>query len=163
MEVPFAAELDREDLHVTVRGIIDRLEIDAEGRPFVVDLKTGKSTPTSAEMERQAQLGAYQASIAAGGLDEALEKIADAGTLRAHEPGGAALVQLGADTAKVKVQEQDAVGSEDTWAQDLVFTAAERMVGPRFLAIHPPGRPFCRVPQVCPLCSQGRQTTEWSR
>lgn len=163
VEVPFAAEMDREDLHVTVRGIIDRLEIDAEGRPFVVDLKTGKSTPTVAEMERQAQLGAYQASIAAGGLDEALEKIADAGTLRAHEPGGAALVQLGATTAKVKVQEQDAVGPQDTWAQDLVFTAAERMVGPRFLAIHPPGRVFCRVPQVCPLCSQGRQTTEWSR
>ena len=78
-------------------------------------------------------------------------------------PAGAALVQLGAGTQKTKVQDQPALEDEDTWALEQVFTAARRTTGPRFLALHEAGARRCALPSVCPLCSEGRQVTEWPR
>ncbi|HET8880011.1 MAG TPA: ATP-dependent DNA helicase, partial [Arthrobacter sp.] len=46
-----------------LRGQVDRLEIDAEGRLVIVDLKTGKRQPGKSELERHPQLGAYQAAV----------------------------------------------------------------------------------------------------
>jgi superfamily I DNA/RNA helicase/RecB family exonuclease len=49
-----------------LHGRVDRLERDRAGRLLVVDLKTGKSAPTDAEVARHPQLGAYQAAVEAG-------------------------------------------------------------------------------------------------
>ncbi len=51
-----------------VRGTVDRLERDAEGRLVVVDLKTGGSAPSRAEVSRHAQLGVYQVALEEGGF-----------------------------------------------------------------------------------------------
>ncbi|MDY6055145.1 PD-(D/E)XK nuclease family protein [Micrococcus sp.] len=169
-EVPLRADLTWEGLHVVVNGVIDRLEVDAVGHPYVVDLKTGRRTPGSDELPRLPQLAAYQVAVRAGGLTglledpetdpvlrEALTALADPAA-----PAGAALVQLGAGTQRTKVQEQAALTDEDRWAREQVFTAARRTVGPRYLTIHAPGG-RCALPSVCPLCSEGRQATEWNR
>ncbi len=50
-----------------VRGNVDRLERDPEGRLVVADLKTGRSGPTSNEVARHAQLGVYQLAVEEGG------------------------------------------------------------------------------------------------
>ena len=150
---------------------MDRLEADAQGRPFIADLKTGRSAPTGAEMARQPQLAAYQVAVRAGGLEQVRDdpatdpalRAALAGLERPTTPAGAALVQLGAGTQKTKVQDQPALEDEDTWALEQVFTAARRTTGPRFLALHEAGARRCALPSVCPLCSEGRQVTEWPR
>ena len=46
---------------VRVRGRVDRLERDAEGRLVVVDVKTGKTPVTKDDAQRHAQLGAVSA------------------------------------------------------------------------------------------------------
>lgn len=170
-EVRLLAELTWGGTTVRITGVVDRLEADAEGRPFIADLKTGRSAPTGPEMARQPQLAAYQVAVLAGGLaqirddpdaDPAL-RAALADLARPAAPAGAALVQLGAGTQKTKVQDQPALGPEDDWALEQVFTAARRTVGPRFLAIHEAGGRRCALPSVCPLCSEGRQVTEWPR
>src|SRR5690606_37371566 len=46
---------------VVLRGRVDRLEVDDDGRLVVVDLKTGRSAPANAEIAEHPQLGAYQA------------------------------------------------------------------------------------------------------
>ena len=42
------------------------LERDADGRAVVVDLKTGSSKPSRAELARHPQLGVYQLAVALG-------------------------------------------------------------------------------------------------
>ena len=65
-----------------IRGQVDRLERDGDGRLVVVDLKTGKTTAKNTE--EHGQLAAYQVAVSAGAF-------ADHGTV----PGGAALLQVG--------------------------------------------------------------------
>jgi RecB family exonuclease len=154
VEHRFHQELEGEGLTVRINGSIDRLERDAQGRPVVIDLKTGRHEPSKSDMLQLPQLAVYQAAIAAGAVDE---EDFD----RPHEPGGAALVQLRTKNKSVKIQEQPALATDDQWALDEVFTAAASMVGPRFLAVHGgPDNPGCALPSVCPIHSDGRQATE---
>ncbi|MFJ3956394.1 ATP-dependent helicase [Arthrobacter sp. NPDC090010] len=149
-----AAETVR-TVQARIRGQIDRLEVDAEGRAYVVDLKTGKSKPKKDEIDRHAQLGTYQAAINHGAF-------ADGDTALASS-GGAALVQLGDSTKGFTEQQQPALESEDGWAMELVHEAAGAMAGNEFEARHESaGTPFggCKTPEVCPLCHSGRQVTE---
>ena len=58
------------DENVQVKGRVDRLEMDAQGRLVVIDLKTGKATSVrSGEIVEHAQLGAYQAAVEAGATE----------------------------------------------------------------------------------------------
>ncbi|NYE95020.1 superfamily I DNA/RNA helicase/RecB family exonuclease [Psychromicrobium silvestre] len=136
-----------------LKGIVDRLEIDARGRLVIIDLKTGSRKPRAQDLAEHPQLGAYQVAAAAGAFSSQAE---DA------EPGGAALVQLGGSTVSVSVQEQEALNSEQDWATPLVQGAAELMSAAEFAAVHDPQRDggrSCPFPEVCPLC-RGKQVTE---
>ncbi|MDQ4503304.1 ATP-dependent DNA helicase [Sinomonas sp. ASV322] len=150
-----AAEISK---RTVIRGQVDRLERDDEGRLVVVDLKTGKSKPRAADVPRHAQLAAYQVAVTAGAFED------DGGERPTGQarPGGAELVQLG-DTAKsVAIQQQPPLDASG-WAVELVEQAAETMAGSEFVARHEPGSGFaggCRLPDICPLCARGRQVTE---
>ena len=136
-----------------IRGQVDRLELDDEGRLVVVDLKTGRSKPRSADVPRHGQLAAYQVAISAGAFTERGDTL---------QPGGAELVQLGDSGKSVAVQQQPAL-DDSGWAVELVERAATAMSGADFEARHEPGAGFaggCRLPEICPLCSRGRQVTE---
>ncbi|KNC20100.1 DNA helicase UvrD [Arthrobacter sp. RIT-PI-e] len=173
-EVDFSVDLDvRVDgagRIARLRGQIDRLELDAEGRFVVVDLKTGRSAPVGADIARHPQLAAYQTAVAAGALSEPAGEDPGAGARPADppevaEPGGAALVQLGTGTKDVSVQEQSAVGPADTWARGMIEDAAGLMAAATFETIHDPrrsgyGGSGCRLPEVCPLCEEGKQVTQ---
>ncbi|WP_186317749.1 UrvD/REP family ATP-dependent DNA helicase [Curtobacterium sp. 9128] len=53
-----------------IRGSIDRIEIDPDGRVSVVDLKTGRSMPSEKnDMPEHPQLGAYQLAIEDGAVE----------------------------------------------------------------------------------------------
>jgi superfamily I DNA/RNA helicase/RecB family exonuclease len=134
-----------------VRGQVDRLERDAEGRLVVVDLKTGKSAPTRAEAARNAQLGVYQLTVEAGGFAD----VADG----ARASGGAVLVQLGTSAVKPSVQRQPALDADDDpdWARRLVQRVAEGMAGEVFPATTNPMCTPCEVRRSCPVQVEGRQ------
>jgi RecB family exonuclease len=134
-----------------VRGQVDRLERDADGRLVVVDLKTGKSAPTKAEAARNAQLGVYQLTVEAGGFDE----VAPGGS----GSGGAVLVQLGTSTVAPSVQRQPALDADDDpdWARRLVQRVAEGMAGEVFPATTNPMCAPCEVRRSCPVQVEGRQ------
>ena len=93
-------------------GRVDRLERDAEGRAVVVDLKTGSTKPSRADLARHPQLGVYQLAVALGAFAE------EHGL---HEPGGAALLQLKTGK-KADEQLQPALADDDDpgWARALV-------------------------------------------
>ncbi|WP_354214400.1 MULTISPECIES: ATP-dependent DNA helicase [unclassified Arthrobacter] len=147
-----------------LRGQVDRLELDSEGRLVIVDLKTGKRQPGKTELSRHPQLGAYQAAVLAGGFPDA-PGTTGAAELDAAVPGGAVLAQLGTATKSPGVQQQEPLDPEENWALAMVNDAAALMAGNSFEARHDPakgshGGHGCRLPEVCPLCIRGKQVTE---
>ncbi|MFJ5665495.1 ATP-dependent helicase [Micromonospora chalcea] len=152
IEHEFAVRLDDPSRPVQLTGRVDRLEVDAEGRLVVIDLKTGKSTAvTEREVAEHPQLGAYQAAVEAGGFAEFGE-----------EPGGAALVQLGTGARDAKEQTQAAAGEgpEAGWATALVRRTAETMAASTFAAVANSKCRVCPVRTSCPVSGQGRQVVE---
>lgn len=138
---------------VVLRGRVDRLERDADGRGVVVDLKTGSSKPKDEEMPRQPQLGVYQLAVALGGF-------AGSGLT---EAGGAELVQLGkcAYKATAKQQRQVPLGEDDDpgWVSDLVAAVTDEMRGPRFRVTINDHCRTCPVRTSCPLQPEGFRGT----
>lgn len=168
-----AGDLDSPTLqrHAVLRGQVDRLEIDSEGRLVVVDLKTGKRQPCKAEVANHPQLGAYQAAVLKGAFQDALPSgeepgaVLPAETTKPLTPGGAVLAQLGTKTKSPAVQQQAPLEPGDNWAEGLVNEAAVLMAGATFEARHDPGKGShgghgCRLPDICPLCARGKQVTE---
>ncbi|WP_369201863.1 ATP-dependent helicase [Streptomyces sp. PU-14G] len=78
---------------VRIRGSMDRVERDAQGRAYVVDFKTGRARPTGPEVERHPQLAVYQLAVREGAADALFDG-------RRPEPGGAELVHLRIGAAK---------------------------------------------------------------
>ncbi|KUH65554.1 ATP-dependent DNA helicase [Mycolicibacterium novocastrense] len=125
---------------VRVRGRVDRLERDSEGRLVVVDLKTGKSPVTKDGAQNHAQLAMYQLAIAEGLLAQG------------DSPGGGRLVYLGKTCASGPTERtQDALTPEkhDQW-RDTVRAAAAATQGPEFVARINDGCGHCPVRAMCP-------------
>src|SRR5829696_4623287 len=144
-EVEFDATVGR----VVIRGKVDRLERDADGRLVVVDLKTGK-TPAK-NTDEHGQLAAYQVAVAAGGFGE-----------HGGVPGGAALLQVGTG-AKAKEQHQEPLPAdvplERTWAGQLITTVGEGMGAATFEVRTGSHCQRCPARRSCPLQESGRQVT----
>lgn len=74
-----------------MRGSIDRIEIDPEGRVSVVDLKTGRGMPSEKnDMPEHPQLGAYQLAVEDGAVEgvPAGSPMADARLVFVQNPKG---------------------------------------------------------------------------
>lgn len=186
--VPFDPAGEVGELDALLTGRVDRLEgtapaEDGTRRYAIVDLKTGKSKPTGSEMETHPQLAAYQIAVEAGAGEQLEERYrAEAAALETGEPlpdarpqeleytgytghsAGAALVQLGAsgvnDESKTRLQVQQALTEHDSWAAELVQHAAELIAGSQVQARHREGGYGCRLPEICPICTRGRQVTQ---
>ncbi|MER5453395.1 ATP-dependent DNA helicase [Micromonospora sp. NPDC002389] len=152
IEHEFAVRLDDPHRPIELVGRVDRLEVDADGRLVVVDLKTGKSTAvTERDLAEHPQLGAYQAAVEAGAFAE-----------YGDEPGGAALVQLGTGARDAREQAQAAStdGPEAGWATALVRRTADTMAAATFAAVANSKCRVCPVRTSCPVSGQGRQVVE---
>ncbi|MHB1433153.1 MAG: PD-(D/E)XK nuclease family protein, partial [Streptosporangiaceae bacterium] len=138
---------------VLISGQVDRLERDGDGSAVVVDLKTGSSKPSAADLDRHPQLGVYQLAVMLGGFTE----------LGLTEPGGAELVQVGdaGGTRAAAVQRQRALSADPDpdWALNLVREVAAAMGGPSFTATVNDGCGRCPVAGCCPVSDRGEQVT----
>jgi RecB family exonuclease len=134
------APSDAEQPGVRVRGRVDRLERDAEGRLVVVDVKTGKSPVSKDDAQRHAQLAMYQLAIAEGVLQQG------------DEAGGGRLVYLGkigaAGAAERDQNPMTADGRVEWRAR--VQQAAGATKGPEFVARVNDGCAHCPVKAMCP-------------
>ncbi|MFE1826622.1 ATP-dependent helicase [Streptomyces yangpuensis] len=157
-EHEFDVTLEAGDVAVRVRGSMDRVEVDPQGRAYVVDFKTGKSAPTKDEVARHPQLAVYQLAVREGAVDEVFDGLRPA-------PGGAELVQLrqgaavreGGD-AVPKVQAQEPLDGE--WVGDLLATAAGRVLDERFAPAAGRHCDHCSFRSSCSARPEGRQTVE---
>ncbi|MFM9366891.1 ATP-dependent helicase [Streptomyces sp. Da 82-17] len=157
-EHDFDVTLEAGSYEVRIRGSMDRVESDADGRAYVVDFKTGKQAPTAAEVDRHPQLAVYQLAVREGAVDDVFDG-------RRPEPGGAELVQLrqpapkkeGGD-ALPKVQTQD--GLTGQWVGDLLATAAGKVLDERFSPTTGQHCAHCSFRASCSARAEGRHVVE---
>ncbi|MFD3938495.1 ATP-dependent helicase [Streptomyces sp. NPDC058611] len=157
-EHEFDVTLDAGEYAVRIRGSMDRVEADPQGRAYVVDFKTGKASPTKDEVARHPQLAVYQLAVREGAVDEAFDG-------RRPPPGGAELVQLrqgaavrdGGD-AVPRIQAQQPLDGE--WVGDLLATAAGRVLDERFAPAVGRHCDHCSFRSSCSARPEGRQTVE---
>ena len=152
-EVPFAVSLELPGGPVVLRGFMDRVELDRDGRVHVVDLKTGKKSFTKSAVESHAQLGSYQLAVREGALDDVLPD--------RPEVGGAELVMLRVeDGPGPKVQAQQAISGSPTWVEVLLDTAVRRVLGETFPPTPQERCPRCPFRTCCPAQPDGRQVVQ---
>ncbi|MGW6574975.1 UvrD-helicase domain-containing protein [Streptomyces sp. NPDC054945] len=157
-EHEFDVTLEAGEVAVRIRGSMDRVESDPQGRAYVVDFKTGRSAPTKDEVARHPQLAVYQLAVREGAVDEVFDGLRPAA-------GGAELVQLrqgaaireGGD-AVPKVQAQQPLDGE--WVGDLLATAAGRVLDERFAPAAGRHCDHCSFRSSCSARPEGRQTVE---
>ncbi|WP_405841305.1 ATP-dependent helicase [Streptomyces platensis] len=143
---------------VRIRGSMDHVSRDAQGRAYVVDFKTGKQKPTGPEVARHPQLAVYQLAVREGAVDEAFDG-------RTPEPGGAELVHLrlgapqkeGGD-AMPAVQAQPPPDGE--WIGELLATAAGRVLEERFTPTTGTHCTHCTFRASCSAQPEGRHIVE---
>ena len=187
--VPFDPAGKVGELDALLTGRVDRLEEaperDGTRRFVIVDLKTGKSKPDGTAVATHPQLAAYQIAVEAGAGEQLAERYrAEAAAAESGEPApdarpqeltyessagrsaGAALMQVGVsdvnDDSKARLQVQPALEDNDEWAVDLVQRAAELIAGAQVQTRHREGNHGhgCRLPELCPICTRGRQVTQ---
>ncbi|MFH9392826.1 ATP-dependent helicase [Streptomyces sp. NPDC017556] len=154
----FDVTLEAGEYAVRIRGSMDRVEQDAEGRAYVVDFKTGKGAPTKDEVAAHPQLAVYQLAVREGAVDEVFDG-------RRPEPGGAELVQLRQPAPKKeggdafpKVQAQEPLAGE--WVSGLLATAAGRVLDERFTPTTGTHCAHCAFRASCSAQPEGRQVVE---
>jgi superfamily I DNA/RNA helicase/RecB family exonuclease len=165
IEQPFKAVIDLPDPdggpeggpgeQVRLTGYADRLELDADGKVVVVDLKTGRSKPSGPAVQRHVQLGLYQLAVDHGAVDD-LEVLPE----RPARAGGAELVQLGltdggpsADVQAQAEQDEDGPARDDLRAR--LAWAASRLRAEQFPAIAGEHCRDCAFVPLCPIKSAG--------
>ncbi|MFA6298594.1 MAG: ATP-dependent DNA helicase [Nocardioides sp.] len=140
---------------VLLYGYADRIELDAQGRVVVIDLKTGKRVPTGDEVIVHPQLGLYQLAVEHGAL-AAIEDL----ELPDHvESGGAELWQLRHEAyRKLKVQRQEPQERDESGVRPIerqLMGAVAAIRGEAF-----PARPgghcdYCDFHSLCPSKHSG--------
>ncbi|MDG9713142.1 ATP-dependent helicase [Streptomyces sp. DH10] len=157
-EHDFDVTLEAGDYQVRIRGQMDRVEADGEGRAYVVDFKTGKHAPTGKEVERHPQLAVYQLAVREGAVDDVFDG-------PRPEPGGAELVHLRQGAAQrdggetlPKVQAQEPLEGE--WVGDLLATAAGKVLDERFTPTAGQHCTHCAFRASCSARQEGRHVVE---
>ncbi|MEU5521839.1 ATP-dependent DNA helicase [Streptomyces sp. NPDC047860] len=157
-EHDFDVTLGAGDYEVRIRGQMDRVEADGEGRAYVVDFKTGKQAPSAKEVERHPQLAVYQLAVREGAVDGVFDGVRPG-------PGGAELVQLRQGAAQrdggetlPKVQAQEPLEGE--WIGDLLATAAGKVLDERFTPTAGQHCTHCAFRSSCSARPEGGHVVE---
>ncbi|MDK8790505.1 ATP-dependent DNA helicase [Corynebacterium sp. MSK039] len=129
---------------VTLRGRIDLMATDEDGRVIVYDFKTGKTAKTSAEAQASRQLGAYQFLVHAD---------------RHKQPYGAHLIYPATSNGQLKKSSQPDFSPEQlAETKQNLLAAADQISEP--IQIATPGDDqckYCSYHLICPAKDAGRK------
>ncbi|MPY85642.1 MAG: AAA family ATPase [Actinophytocola sp.] len=144
-------ELPVGERRIRLRGRIDRLESDQDGRLVIVDVKTSKKAVTKAEAAEHPQLATYQLAVWLGAAGEGAV------------PGGGRLLYVADQVKKTgaaKELRQDALddAARQEWLAQ-VQAAAMDSLGPGYLVRESADCGRCPARACCPLQPEGRQVT----
>ena len=127
-----------------VVGTVDRLEVESDGKFFVVDFKTGKAI-SKKDAEANLQLACYQLGVILNGFEKKFEN---------PQVSGSHLVFLGHETQKLAALERQPVDVSEVSAQ--IESIANQMAAPMFIAKKNEFCGYCPVKTSCPVHLEGR-------
>ena len=132
--------------NAVVSGSIDRIELTAENKYYIVDLKTGATAISYDKALDNKQLQSYQLAVVNDGFKEKLEH---------QEVAGAELVFVGDHKAKdAKPRPQEAVAASEVTAE--LTQIAQGMSDKSFVATINDRCRTCAVKSSCPIQTQGQ-------
>ncbi|MEL4357581.1 MULTISPECIES: ATP-dependent helicase [unclassified Luteococcus] len=161
VEVDFTTRVEVDGELVEVRGSVDRLERDSQGRLRIVDFKTGRRVPTQARVDQMDQLGLYQLAAQQG----AFEHLAPG----ERRVGGAELVYLRKQDGQLpwpKVLSQapldEAPPAEEhpTWVHEHLSRAARTIRSESFPATRCDRCQFCPFALSCPAMRAAEEVVQ---
>jgi RecB family exonuclease len=143
----FAVEAEFEKVigRALFNGSVDRVEVDSEGRVYIVDLKTGAPDISKKKAEDHKQLAGYQLAV----YEEAFT-----GDSPGTQSAGAELLFLGTDGKSAAAKPQPVKDHETIKAE--VIAAADAMSANEFTATVNDRCRMCAVKGLCPIQPQGR-------
>ena len=132
--------------NAVVSGSIDRIELTAKNKYYIVDLKTGATAISYDKALENKQLQSYQLAVVNDGFKEKLEH---------QEVAGAELVFVGDHKAKdAKPRPQEAVKVDNVTAE--LTQIAQGMSDKSFVATINDRCRTCAVKSSCPIQTQGQ-------
>jgi RecB family exonuclease len=140
-ELNFTIQVGR----ATIRGNVDRVEVDADGKFYIIDFKTGKNVISKADAQENLQLACYQLGVILDGFEEKLKGV---------EVAGSELVFLANKTQKVTTRVREPIDAQEI--QETIEVIAEGMGAATFTARKSDMCSRCPVKPSCPLHLEGR-------
>lgn len=140
-ELNFTIQVGR----ATIRGNVDRVEVDSDGKFYIIDFKTGKNVISKADAQENLQLACYQLGVILDGFEE---------KLKGTEVSGSELVFLANKTQKVTTRVREPINAQEI--QETIEQIAEGMGAATFTARKSDMCTRCPVKPSCPLHLEGR-------
>lgn len=141
-----------ESVRLRIKGSADRIEIDENGKFFIVDLKTSTSQITADQARANLQLATYQTGLALGGFTGVAELGSDPGL------GGAELVYPASKSKSVATRQQPAINPDEITTK--LGEEAVAMAGSTFIATINTSCRTCAVRTLCPMQGSGRSVVQ---
>jgi ATP-dependent exoDNAse (exonuclease V) beta subunit len=131
--------------NVIVKGNADRIEVDSEGKYFVVDFKTGKNPIGHKEALTNLQLACYQLGVIMDGFGD---------KLKGNQTSGSHLVFLAHTTKEVALRHRPVIDADEVRQQLSIIGAG--MGAATFTATVNEMCPRCVVRSSCPVQPTGK-------